>query len=711
MIIRYDEFDDGVIAPFWTQENGPVEQNGVLWIEGANPGPWVTQVGVDQSFDVWSQINLAETPDVDHYVALYMEDQAFTGYASIDFIYTDAPGGAPQHWIRAWRAIDTPYSEDTVYIDPDGALTVWLRLAFNAVSGRANLYYSLTRPGHVDDWIEVFPTVDPVLDPTVDVWVGSGTAPGVGKVSKVHYFREWGEDSYGARCRGRQVNFSKTAPTKVSDMKDGEMRVTPVGVYARIGDQILYSFADVLLPYFLDCGVTGNYFELHQRSQLDTDQWDMEGTEDTHWKMENDELVKIGADVTPHWNFTPGGGIDTWNKKPFVLPLIHVDMYLEEVGASNNNNFLLEVSDTIQGPGDKLFFSYLNESTGELYIRAEGPSSFWTWNGSSWAESSVVSTGVTWGLNEWWSFDVERNASGQWRIVIKNASDVAVVTTDWKDWRDAEFEEGWDFGGNASNIVIGYNTSGPGGNPKGRYKNFSCCTGMRRFAYSDFSFTTPVGVDNWLDVTSVGAGGTLNIPDTNYRLTFAMNGKSGVASEITGVMPFGNTGVSDLDEFDVWAQLHLDSSLGADNDNIVELLLSAYNTGATHEAGLRLRYGTPNYRLEYRAKDATQTDDWTEVVQSNDIWVRMRWLPSLGDTRIRLYYSTTDPESVYPGWTEIIPATANPNMSNLIQTSGAELAIRGYNDSASPFTHWIEFLKDARRTSFIQTTTTTTTTT
>jgi hypothetical protein len=43
----------------------------------------------------------------------------------------------------------------------------------------------------------------------------------------------------------KSINFSKTAPTSVEEMKDGEMRITEDGVYARVGHQVLLGSWDV----------------------------------------------------------------------------------------------------------------------------------------------------------------------------------------------------------------------------------------------------------------------------------------------------------------------------------------------------------------------------------------------------------------------------------------------------------------------------------
>ena len=43
------------------------------------------------------------------------------------------------------------------------------------------------------------------------------------------------------RAKGHNINFNESAPTKVSDMKDGEVLTTSDGVYGRVGSQVLFS--------------------------------------------------------------------------------------------------------------------------------------------------------------------------------------------------------------------------------------------------------------------------------------------------------------------------------------------------------------------------------------------------------------------------------------------------------------------------------------
>ncbi len=509
----------------------------------------------------------------------------------------------------------------------------------------------------------------------------------------------------------RHINFSKTAPTSVEEMKDGEMRCTPDGLYARVGDQVLNMIYSRILPVIFDCGVTGGYYELNEETKDPS--WYFDGDEDVEWTLEGNIFTKL-VSAGQKYGYSILAEGDQRNYRNFVLPKVHIKMNLVTTGAAAEAIF--SIQDNLKGPGGDSIRVWIDNGTGEIWIRSDELDSAYAWvEGSGWTPGSQT-TGVTWLWNKWWTFEVERSGS-QWRISIKDDLDAQVILTAWREWSDLKFEgdnsNAQKYGGNAALLILGHETSGPGGCPQGQYKDVTFCTGLRRFLYTNFNWdTTPKNVDRVFDITTVGLGGTVNIPDASYNLEFALLGDGGgVPSEIVATQNFANTGESGLDEFDVWSKLHLDSSLSSDNDNILQLLVTAYNSGGSHEAGMRLRYASKNFRVDYRAKDASQTDDWTEVASANDVWVRIRWMPSLGDTRIRIYYSLTDPELVYPGWTEVIPATASPNMSSLVQADGADFEMRASNDSVNPFTHWIEFISDARHATFEMSTTTSTTTT
>lgn len=49
-----------------------------------------------------------------------------------------------------------------------------------------------------------------------------------------------------ARVRSRQVKLDGATPVDVSDMKDGEVRLTTSGIYARVGDQVLFESWDAV---------------------------------------------------------------------------------------------------------------------------------------------------------------------------------------------------------------------------------------------------------------------------------------------------------------------------------------------------------------------------------------------------------------------------------------------------------------------------------
>ena len=509
----------------------------------------------------------------------------------------------------------------------------------------------------------------------------------------------------------RHINFSETAPASVEEMKDGEMRATPDGVYARVGNQVLSMLYSRILPVVFDCGVTGGLHELNENTKDPS--WELDGEEGEVWTLVGNTLTKLGNSGQKFiYSILEGG--DQRNYRNFVLPKIHMKLNLVQTGSAAEN--LRSIQDNLKGPGNDPIRIYIDDGTKEIWIVSHELDLVYAWvEGSGWTFPGE-STGVAWTFNEWWTFEMERSGS-QWRISIKDELDAQVILTDWREWKNLEFESNTGtsraYGGNAGLIVLGLETSGPGGCPQGQYKDVAFCTGLRRFLYTNFVWaTTPKDVDRVFDVTTSGAGGTVNIPDTNYNLEFALLADGGgPPSEIAVTQNFANTGISSLDEFDMWSKLHMESGMGANDEQRLQMLLTAYNSGGAHEAGMRIRYASPSYRFEYRAKDGSFTDDWTELFTgSYDIWVRMRWMPSLGDTRVRMYYSLVDP-TVTAGWTEIFPATASPDMSSLVQEDGADFEMSAYNDEIAAHTHWIEFISDARHATFLTTTTTTTTTT
>ncbi len=48
------------------------------------------------------------------------------------------------------------------------------------------------------------------------------------------------------RLRPRQLKLDGTTPAQVSDLKDGEVRLTTGGMYARVGNQILFESWDAV---------------------------------------------------------------------------------------------------------------------------------------------------------------------------------------------------------------------------------------------------------------------------------------------------------------------------------------------------------------------------------------------------------------------------------------------------------------------------------
>ena len=506
------------------------------------------------------------------------------------------------------------------------------------------------------------------------------------------------------RVKGHNINFNASAPTKVSDMREGEIRITTDGIYARVGNQVLYESGLGLLPLLLTCGAVEDYY----RMLGDDFHW----TLDAEMAIADGVLTKTGTNPRmATWAVGPWTeGVFYENCIPFVLPLVTAEIMLTGTGSLCEDLFSIQSMHPVEYQPIQIKVADTSRNISIYYI--DQSATYWSWvEGSGW-NSGVATTGETWTLNEWWKLDVERNGT-QWRISIKDEADQQVILTDWVEWAILRFEAYIKYAGNAGTIFWGEGDTGPHGMPPGQVRNFACCTGLRRFLYTDFSAYDDSQNWNLIFVpTTSGAGGT--VTGLNDYFNLDMNGASGSPSILDAVQNFATTGELDLDEFDAWAKIHLPSGLTTEGEMYTHLLFTGYNSGGTHEAGLRLRWTGSQYQLEYRAVDASNTDDWTAVsgvTGINEIWVRFKFLPSEGDTEIEMYYSLVDPSVAYGGWKRVFPVTASPNMSNLVQASGADFEFRGYNNDSGSQSMWIEFLNDARRVTFLTTTTTTTTTT
>jgi len=111
------------------------------------------------------------------------------------------------------------------------------------VNGICRVYYALEEPKWDTDWIEVsLPNPIEYLPTNLDaVYMTAGSITGWGEeehAASFGFVRKWSEPPT-TKVRSKNINFSKTAPTVVEEMKDGEWRLTDNGLYARVGNQIL----------------------------------------------------------------------------------------------------------------------------------------------------------------------------------------------------------------------------------------------------------------------------------------------------------------------------------------------------------------------------------------------------------------------------------------------------------------------------------------
>ncbi len=270
--LRYDEFDDGIVAGFWDiSDSGggaTTESEGKLQMTMQAGGQCVAEQSLASNpapLDIWTKLQMPEGSYSGGY-----PDQQFNIYdddgdIGIALHYEDSSSS----WkVWAWADVDGwSYYSDT---GPDhiaiGQNYVYVRLRTTASGG--NIYYSLTQPTQDSDWTEiVFPgdwngynEMPQPWSPSTNFAVFMSANPDAQAVDKTYTFefvREWPVTSTSNRVRSRQLKLDSTTPVKVSDMKDGEMLMTSDGLYARVGDQVLQKNLPAAVT-----GIIGTYFDI-----------------------------------------------------------------------------------------------------------------------------------------------------------------------------------------------------------------------------------------------------------------------------------------------------------------------------------------------------------------------------------------------------------------------------------------------------------------
>lgn len=260
-----DEFNNESLEAFWgssaTGDGTLTErQKGDLYFT-ATKGDWV---GVwqddggnglqDTLLDVWTRLEITTqylpgTCDAQFWVEDYVE---YDGSIACSIAYhnpvpdanTTITGERGWGWyIWAWKSSNGWASERYHYIRIDQPYA-YCRIRAQ-VNGVCRVYYALEEPKWDTDWIEVsLPNPIEYLPTNLGaVYLTSGSFSAGWEDEDVHsvsldFIREWSEPP-STRVQPRQINFYKAAPTKVSDMKDGEMRLADDQMYGRVGDQVL----------------------------------------------------------------------------------------------------------------------------------------------------------------------------------------------------------------------------------------------------------------------------------------------------------------------------------------------------------------------------------------------------------------------------------------------------------------------------------------
>ncbi len=93
--------------------------------------------------------------------------------------------------------------------------------------------------------------------------------------------------------RSRHVKLDEAVPTKVSDMKDGELRISLTGIYGRVGNQIL--FAD---------WVTDIHFDEFEDGTI-SPKWDILGEQGDPGSTLTEENGVLRFSMTPRISVTP----------------------------------------------------------------------------------------------------------------------------------------------------------------------------------------------------------------------------------------------------------------------------------------------------------------------------------------------------------------------------------------------------------------------
>jgi hypothetical protein len=347
------------------------------------------------------------------------------------------------------------------------------------------------------------------------------------------------------RVRSKDMNLYKDAPTKVSDMKEGEWRLGEDGIYGRVGDQILYQS---LTDYFYA------------------------------WNSKTDWFGGSGW-----WSITDGN--TTWDTDHYVCSGT-VDVRMSFTGWIRPNR--PEVFRMTHTAGLASF--RLKDLVGNVIV----------------SSSSYVS-----------------------------GTEIEIEYHDFSDESHIRYLE-WDLltdsGGSGNITAIEFKDP------------------VFDFFYDPFTSLS----DRWFDRPSSG----------------------GSISAIGGVMSFNLDAGGDYSfrgipwnrgEIDVWTELTIPA---VDDSELIMNFIGGLNPNYNNVLYLDFIRDTGQYNLTIDPDDPGAGSDYTALnnIGQNNIFIRVRYKPSEGDTKMRFFYSYSDP--TVGSWTEVPFVNTSPIFSETFLNNG-----------------------------------------
>lgn len=250
----FNEIENGKLVQHWKADScdtcyryQEINQGRVFDPE-ANPpyGDWI-YYGLTGALDIYTKIRLPSTTGMTGSgsgggnVQFVLMDEGFYG-PGIWAWHGDDVGGSWQWVIASWIVDYDDNYEESAYIGlGTGARDIWFRMTWPLDGTACKIYYSLVEPTE-ESWVNLTPPTYPLVPNGTDLpylqVFSQGNSFNLSEDLDLtyEYIKRWVEKR---QIRGWQIDFNKSVPAKVSDMKDGEWRMTEGGIYARVGNQVL----------------------------------------------------------------------------------------------------------------------------------------------------------------------------------------------------------------------------------------------------------------------------------------------------------------------------------------------------------------------------------------------------------------------------------------------------------------------------------------